>query len=270
MTLRQPPFDYWVDSHCHLDFADFAEDGVQALIDRARLNRVGAMLTISTHISRLDRYTALADQFDNVWTTIGVHPLQAHEEGERDVTAAQLIAMANSHPKIVALGECGLDYHYQRETKDIQQQVFRAHIEAGIATGLPIIIHARDADDDMIALLSEYEGKGLKAVMHCFSSSKELADFALKMGFYISFSGILTFPKANVLHEVCQSTSLDRLLVETDAPYLAPVPYRGKRNEPAYVSHTGRFLAKLHAIDESIAMNATTENFYKLFNKISG
>lgn len=263
-------YDYWVDSHCHLDFADFAEEGVATLIDRARLNRVGAMLTISTHTARIDRYIALADQFPNVWTTIGVHPLQAHEDGERDITAARLIKLANSHPKIVGIGECGLDYHYQRETKDIQQQVFRAHIEAGIETGLPIIIHARDADEDMISILSEYQNSGLKAVMHCFSSTKKLAEFAVEnMGFYVSFSGILTFPKAVEIHEVCKFIPLNKLLIETDAPYLAPIPYRGKRNEPAFVNHTGAFLAKLHKIDEKEAINYTTSNFYDLFSKIN-
>lgn len=263
-------YDYWVDSHCHLDFPDFTEEGVETLIDRARLNRVGAMLTISTHTARIDRYTALADRFPNVWTTIGVHPLQAHEDGERDITAAELIKMANSHPKIVAIGECGLDYHYQRETKDIQQKVFREQIEASLETGLPLIIHARDADEDMISILSDYADRGIKGVMHCFSSGKELADYAVKIGFYVSFSGILTFPKATEIHEICQSIPLERLLVETDAPYLAPIPYRGKRNEPAYVSHTGRFLSSLHKIDEAEAINHTTSNFYNLFNKING
>jgi TatD DNase family protein len=263
-------YDYWVDSHCHLDFADFAEEGVEAIIDRARLNRVGAMLTISTHTARIDQYKALADQFPNVWATIGVHPLNAHEDGERDITAEQLVEMAASHPKIVAIGECGLDYHYQKETAEIQAKVFREHLKAAIAANLPIIIHNRDSDKDMMAILSDFAGQGLRGVMHCFSSSKELATYALSIGFYVSFSGILTFPKAVEIHEICKNIPLKNILIETDAPYLAPIPYRGKRNEPAFVSHTGCFLSQIHAIDEQDAMHETTDNFYNLFNKING
>ena len=260
----------WIDSHCHLDFPDFAEEGVAALVDRARLNRVGGMLTISTHTQRLDRYTAIADQFPNVWTTIGVHPHQANEPGETDITAAKLVTLANSHPKIVAIGECGLDYHYDYAPRDVQQRVFREHIKAAIETGLPIIIHAREADDDMIAILSEFKGKGLTGVMHCFSSTKTLADFALSIGFYISFSGMVTFPKAKEIHEICKSIPLNKILIETDSPYLAPVPYRGKRNEPSFVSHTGRFVSELHVLDEINVMDETTKNFYSLFKKIKG
>jgi TatD DNase family protein len=260
----------WTDSHCHLDFPDFVEEGVETLVERAKINRVENLLIISTHVARLDRYTAIADRFPTVWTTIGVHPLHAHEDGERDVTSADLVKMANSHPKIVGIGECGLDYHYQADTKDIQQKVFREHLKAAIETDLPVIIHARDADQDIMAILSEFEGQGLRGVMHCFTASSELAKYALSIGFNISFSGILTFPKAVDLHELCKSIPLERLLVETDAPYLAPIPYRGKRNEPAYVSHTGRFLAKLHGIDEVDAARQTTDNFFKLFNKIKG
>jgi TatD DNase family protein len=263
-------YDYWIDSHCHLDFPDFAEEGVEAIIDRARLNRVGGMLTISTHTARIERYKALADRFPNVWATIGVHPLNAHEDGERDTTAAQLVEMANSHPKIVAIGECGLDYHYQKETAEIQAKVFREHLKAAIETGLPIIIHNRDSDEDMMAILSDFAGPKLRGVMHCFSSSKELAEYAFDIGFSVSFSGILTFPKATEIHEICKSIPLERLLVETDAPYLAPIPYRGKRNEPAFVSYSGRFLSQIRAIDESKAMHETTSNFYNLFNKING
>ncbi len=262
-------FAYWVDSHCHLDFPDFAEEGVAALVDRARLNRVGAMLTISTHTARLTRYTAIADQFPNIWTTIGVHPHQASEEGETTITTDQLIEMATSHPKIVAIGECGLDYHYDFAPRDVQHRVFRTHIEAAIKTDLPIIIHAREADDDMMAILGDYKGRGLRGVMHCYSSGLALAEFALSIGFYISFSGMVTFPKATNVHEICRKIPLDRILVETDAPYLAPIPYRGKRNEPAFVSHTGRFVADLHGLDEAKVMNQTTSNFYNLFNKIT-
>lgn len=258
----------WVDSHCHLDFDDFKDDGVESLIDRARLNRVGYMLTISTHTQRIKRYTDLADRFSNVWTTIGVHPHQANEEIEREITKEQLITMANSHKKIVAIGECGLDYHYDFAPHAQQHKVFHAHIESAIETNLPIIVHAREADDDIIGILKEYEGRGLKGVMHCFSSTKALAEYALSVGFYLSFSGIVTFPKAPEIQEICKATPLDRILVETDAPYLAPVPYRGKRNEPAYVSHTGRFVASLHNKDEGEVAEQTTRNFFTLFDKI--
>jgi len=262
-------YDYWIDSHCHLDFA---ADGAETLIDRARLNRVGAMLTISTHTHHYGLYVALADQFTNVWTTIGVHPHQADEEHERDIKADTLIDLATNHPRIVAIGECGLDYHYDYAPREQQKKVFREHIKAAVKTGLPLVIHSRNADDDMIDILKENGAgsNGLKAVMHCFSSGQKLAEYALEAGFYISFSGILTFPKANDLHEICKSIPLERILVETDAPYLAPVPYRGKRNEPAYVSHTGRYLAKLHEKEELEVMNQTTSNFFNLFNKIKG
>jgi TatD DNase family protein len=260
----------WVDSHCHLDFPDFADDGVAALVDRARLNRVEAMLTISTHTQRLSRYTALVDEFPNVWMTIGVHPHQANEPVERDITADDLVRLANSHKKIVGIGECGLDYHYDYAPRDVQARVFREHIEAAITTKLPIIIHARQADDDMIAQLKDAQSaqRGLTGVMHCFSSTRKLADFALESGLYISFSGIVTFPKATDLQDICKIMPLDRILVETDAPYLAPMPYRGKRNEPAYVSHTGRFVAQLKDQDEIHVSSESTRNFYRLFSKI--
>lgn len=258
----------WVDSHCHLDFADFQEEGVAAFVDRARLNRVGHMLTISTHTQRIAKYTALADQFPNIWTTIGVHPHQANEEIERDITAEKLINFANSHDKIVGIGEAGLDYHYDYAPRDQQAKVFQAHIDAAIETSLPLIIHSREADDDMIDILKQSENKNLKAILHCFSSTKKLADYALSAGFYLSFSGIVTFPKALEIQDICKATPLDRILVETDAPYLAPMPYRGKRNEPSYVSHTGRFVANLHNKEESDVATITSNNFFHLFSKI--
>lgn len=257
----------WIDSHCHLDFPDFAEEGVAALVDRARLNRVGGMLTISTHTARIDRYTALADAFPNVWTTIGVHPHQAAEAGETDITADRLVQLAASHPKIVAIGECGLDYHYDYAPRDVQKRVFTAHLDAAVAADLPVIIHAREADADMAAMLAPYAGR-VRGVMHCFSSGAELARTALGMGLYVSFSGIVTFPKSTDLQEICAATPLEKILVETDAPYLAPVPYRGKRNEPSFVSHTGRYIAKLHQKNEDEVMHQTTQNFFSLFNKI--
>lgn len=265
---------WWIDSHCHLDFADFAEEGVETLIERARLNRVLYMLTISTHTKRIERYTTLADRFPNVWTTIGVHPHQANEDGECDVTVEELVEMANSHPKIVAIGECGLDYHYDYAPHDVQHRVFRTHIRAAIETGLPIIIHAREADDDMIAIINDEREKAgdkadnLRGLLHCFSSTRKLAEYALSIGFYVSFSGIVTFPKSTEIQDICRDIPLDRILIETDAPYLAPVPYRGKRNEPAFVNHTGRFVAKLHDMNEIDFSNKLNSNFFSLFNKI--
>lgn len=270
----QSELPYWIDSHCHLDFPDFAEEGVDTLVERARLNRVLYMLTISTHTSRVDRYTALADRFPNVWTTIGVHPHQANEDAERDITVDQLVTLANSHPKIVGIGECGLDYHYDFAPRDVQQRVFRTHIRAAIETGLPIIIHAREADDDIIAILEDERQQAgdkagnLRGLLHCFSSTKKLSDYALSIGFCVSFSGIVTFPKSVEIQDICKTIPVDRILVETDAPYLAPVPYRGKKNEPAFVNHTGRFVAKLHEMSEVDFTNKINDNFFKLFNKV--
>lgn len=201
----------WVDSHCHLDFADFQEEGVAAFVDRARLNRVGHMLTISTHTQRLPSYVQIAENFPNIWTTIGVHPHQANEEIERDITAEKLIVLANGHERVVGIGEAGLDYHYDFAPRDQQHKVFQAHIDAAVETGLPLIIHAREADDDMIAILKNVPDGKLKAIMHCFSSTRKLADFALGKGLYLSFSGIVTFPKALELQDICKNTPVDRI-----------------------------------------------------------
>lgn len=264
----------WADSHCHLDFPDFADDGVDNLVERARLARVLYMLTISTHTARIGRYTALAERFDNVWTTIGVHPHQANEEGERDITVERLVELAGSHPKIVAIGECGLDYHYDYAPRDVQERIFRTHIRAAIETGLPLIVHAREADDDIIAVIEDERARAgdmkdrLRGVLHCFSSTRKLAEYALGIGFYVSFSGIVTFPKSLEIQDICKSIPVDRILVETDAPYLAPAPYRGKRNEPSFVNHTGRLVANVHDLDEVSFSHQTTDNFFRLFNKI--
>jgi TatD DNase family protein len=203
-----------------------------------------------------------------VWTTIGVHPHQAAEPIETHITVERLVTLANSHSKIVAIGECGLDYYYDFAPRDVQKRGFKTHIEAALETGLPIIIHAREADEDMISILNGYKGQNLRGIMHCFSSTQRLADTALELGFMLSFSGIVTFPKSHLLHEICRSIPLRNILIETDAPYLAPDPYRGKRNEPSFVSNIGYFIAKLHKIDESQLMNETNNNFFTLFNKI--
>ncbi len=263
----------WVDSHCHINFPDFQtmEGGVDSVVERARLNRVTHMLNISTHTQKLPQSLALTDSYSNVFSSVGVHPHNVLDEGEAHITADDLITLAQ-HPKIIAIGESGLDYHYDFAPKEAQHAMFRAHILATAKTGLPLVIHAREADDDIIKILQEMceqpEVKThLKGVMHCFSSTAQLAEFALEIGFHISFSGVLTFKNAINLQEIAKTVPLDRLLVETDAPYLAPIPYRGKTNEPAYVSHTGRFLAGLHDTDEHEMARITTDNFFNLFSK---
>lgn len=263
----------WIDSHCHLNFPDFQkmEGGVDAVIERARLNKISHMLTISTHTARLKECLDIAERFDPVFCSVGVHPHNVAEDGESRITTDDLVRLSQ-HPKIIAIGETGLDYHYDFAPKDIQHTQFRAHIRAAAATGLPLVIHAREADHDIIAILKEErealsDPSHLKGVMHCFSSTKALADFAVSIGFYISFSGVLTFKNATDIQEIAKSIPHDRLLVETDAPYLAPIPYRGKTNEPAYVSHTGRFLANLHGLGETEMARITSDNFFTLFSK---
>ena len=263
----------WVDSHCHINFPDFAkmEGGVDGVVERARLNRVGHMVNISTHTQRLPESIALTDSYSNVFSSVGVHPHNVLDAGEDHITANDLIAFAQ-HPKIIAIGESGLDYHYDFAPKNVQHDKFREHIIAAAKARLPLIIHAREADDDIIKILQEMREQpeirdNLNGVMHCFSSTAQLAEFALEIGFYISFSGVLTFKNAVNLQEIAKNVPLNRLLVETDAPYLAPIPYRGKTNEPAYVTHTGRFLAGLHTVDEHVMAQTTTDNFFRLFSK---
>lgn len=265
----------WVDSHCHINFPDFQkmEGGVDGVIERARLNRVTHMLNISTHTTRLPESIALTDSYSNVFSSVGVHPHNVLDDGEQHITTDDLIRLS-AHPKIIAIGESGLDYHYDFAPKDVQHAMFKNHIRAAAETGLPLVVHAREADDDIIAILKEMRESAqvknnLKGVMHCFSSTQQLADFAVEIGFHVSFSGVLTFKNAQNLQEIAKTVPLERLLVETDAPYLAPIPYRGKTNEPAYVSHTGRFLAGLKEIDEADMAKITTDNFFKLFSKAS-
>jgi TatD DNase family protein len=263
----------WVDSHCHLNFPNFAQmdGGVDGVVERARLNKISHMVTISTHTTRLQECLDIAERFAHIFCSVGVHPHNVAEEGESAITTEDLVRLSQ-HPKIIAIGESGIDYHYDYAPKEVQHEKFRAHIRAAAQTGLPIVIHAREADDDIIAILKEERAaladpSSLKGVMHCFSSTKALADFALSIGFYISFSGVLTFKNATDIQDIAKSVPHDRLLVETDAPYLAPIPYRGKTNEPAYVSHTGRFLANLHGVDEAEMARITTDNFFTLFSK---
>lgn len=254
-----------IDSHCHLDFPEFAEE-IDAVISRAGEAGVGLMLTISTSLERFPGVRAVAERFDNVYCTVGIHPHEA--EGSANDLTARLVALTD-HPKVVGLGETGLDYFYENSPKDAQIRAFRAHIEAARETGLPLIIHTRDADDDMAAILREEGGKGgLTGLLHCFSSSAGLAQVALGIGFYISFSGIVTFKKADTVRAVAADVPADRVLVETDAPYLAPVPHRGKRNEPSFVPNTARVIAELRNIPIESLEEMTTRNFMRLFRKV--
>jgi TatD DNase family protein len=254
-----------IDSHCHLDFPDFAEER-DAIVERARAAGVGRLVTISTRVRRFDGIRALAEAYDNVFCSVGTHPHNAAEE--QDVTTEDLIELSR-HPKVVAIGEAGLDYFYDKAPRDLQAQGFRRHIAASRDTGLPLVIHSRDADDDMIAILEEESGKGaFPFILHCFSSGARLADVGVALGGYVSFSGIVTFKKSDALRAIAETVPLDRLLVETDAPYLAPQPYRGKRNEPAYVVETARVLADVKGISAKALAKQTTDNVLKVFSRM--
>jgi TatD DNase family protein len=256
-----------IDSHCHLDFPDFASE-LDAVMARAADAGVGAMLTISTHVRRFERLRTLSERFQNVCCTIGTHPHYASEE--RDVRLEEILEIA-ALPKVVAIGEAGLDYHYDTSHIDDQERGLRLHIEAARRTGLPLVIHSRDADEHMAWLLEEEMAKGaFKAVLHCFTGGAGLAQRGLALGLYVSFSGVITFKNAAALREIAAATPLDRLLVETDAPYLAPEPMRGKRNEPAFVRNTARVLASVKDISEAEIAKATTDNFFRLFAKADG
>jgi TatD DNase family protein len=253
-----------VDSHCHLDYLD-REGDLAGVLVRAREAGVGTMLTIGTRLSEFDHVRAIAEAHDDVWCTVGVHPHEAAGEGVDSPTA--LIEQA-AHPQVVGIGESGLDYYYEHSPRAEQQTSFRGHIAAARETDLPLVVHTRDADDDTMAILEEEQGRGaFPGLIHCFSSGEGLARRALDIGFYISFSGIVTFKKAEAIQDVARSVPLDRMLIETDAPYLAPVPLRGKRNEPAYVAHTAAFIAKLRDMPVSEVARITTDNFFRLFTK---
>jgi len=252
-----------VDSHCHLDFPDFAAE-LDAVVARAERAGIGRMLSIGTHLSRHSAVLAVAERFPSVVCTVGLHP---HEAGNEEVTAEALLALAD-HPKVVGLGETGLDYYYDKSPRDRQRAAFRAHIAAARRSGLPLVVHTRDAEEETAAILEEEMGQGaFTGVIHCFSAGPDFAARALKLGFYLSASGILTFKTAEALRETFATVPLDRLLVETDAPYLAPIPHRGKRNEPAYVTLTAARLAELKGIPPAALAEATTANFYRLFAK---
>lgn len=255
-----------VDSHCHLDFPDFDADR-DDLVARAAAAGVETMVTISTRVAKYPTLKAITERYDNVYCSIGTHPHNAAEEP--DVTAADLVAIA-AEPKVVAIGEAGLDYHYDNSPRDAQRASFLQHIEAARITQMPLVIHARDADDDMAAILTDEMGKGaFPAILHCFSSGRDLALRGIELGLHVSFSGILTFKRSDDLRAIAAELPLDRLLVETDAPYLAPVPHRGQRNEPSYVVETAKFLAEAHGLAPEALATATTDNFHRLFNKIA-
>ena len=254
-----------VDSHCHLDFPDFADERAD-IIARALQAGVGRMVTISTRVRRFPQILEIAEAHEEVFCSIGTHPHNAAEE--LDVTADELIRLA-AHPKVVAIGEAGLDYHYDKSPRPDQAKGFRTHIAAARETGLPLVVHARSADDDMIAILEEESGKGaFPFILHCFSSGRRLAEVGVALGGYVSFSGILTFRNSQDIRDIAAEIPRDRLLVETDAPYLAPVPHRGKRNEPAYVAHTAAVLAETIGISTAEISNLTTKNFFRLFSKM--
>ncbi|NKW80197.1 TatD family hydrolase [Ochrobactrum pecoris] len=254
-----------VDSHCHLDFADF-EPERDDIVQRALDAGVRRMVTISTRVKKFDTIRALAETYDSVYCSVGTHPNNAHEE--LDVTADDLVRLAE-HPKVVAIGEAGLDYHYDYAPPAAQKQGFLVHIEAARRTQLPLVIHARSADEDMAEILERETEKGaFPFILHCFSSGRALAEKGIALGGYVSFSGILTFKNSAEIREVASIVPRDRLLVETDAPYLAPVPYRGKRNEPSFVQHTAAVLAETIGVSREEIAQITSENVFRLFSKM--
>lgn len=254
-----------IDSHCHLDY--FNQPGEQAdVIARAQAAGVDEMVTIGVTLAQSREILDIAEQYESVWACVGVHP--NHAADVLPVVEPEVLAKLAQHPKVIGIGESGLDYFYNKASKDIQAQNFRANIRAARLAGLPICIHARDADDDIIRILREEREDGyFDFLLHCFSSSKALALAAIELGGYFSFSGILTFPKGDAVREIAAIIPADRLLVETDSPYLAPIPYRGKRNEPAYTVYTARHLATLRNLSETEVSALTTRNFRALFKK---
>ncbi len=254
-----------IDSHCHLDFPQLKSD-LPALLARADDAGVGLMVTISTRVAKFDELKDIVEAHDNVFCSVGTHPHNAAEE--QDVTVEELLEIAR-HPKVVAIGEAGLDYHYDYSPRDLQAKSFRIHIAAARETGLPLVIHSREADEDMAAILEEESAKGaFPFVLHCFTSGEDLAQRGLALGGYISFSGVVTFKKADALRRIAASAPADRLLVETDAPYLAPEPFRGKTNEPAYVASTAERLATVRGLAVKDFGQLTTDNFFRLFSKV--
>ena len=255
-----------VDSHCHLDFPDFSAE-LDAVVARARAASIGRLVTISTLVGKFPMLRAIAERFDEVYCSVGTHP--HHAAKEPNVTADDLIAAAK-HAKVVAIGEAGLDYHYDNSPRDAQEKGFRTHIQAAREAKLPLVIHAREADHDIGRILEEESKRGgFPFVLHCFTGGDELARRGVALGGYVSFSGILTFKNGESLRKIAAALPEDRILVETDAPFLAPNPYRGKRNEPAYVAETARVLAETRGVSFDAIAKITSANFFRLFSKVS-
>lgn len=253
-----------VDSHCHLNFPDFRED-IDAVIARAREAGVGVIQTICTELEEFEEVAAIAERNDGIYCSIGVHP---NESGIKKIAHLDDLLSRTSHPKVIGVGETGLDYHYETSSRTIQQESFRIHIDAARQSGLPLIVHTRDADEDTITILAEEMKKGVfKGLIHCFTSSQYLAQKSVEMGMYISLSGIISFKNAEDIRSTVKGLPLERLLIETDAPFLAPLPHRGKRNEPSYVAHTNRKLAEIKGITQEESARITTDNFFTLFDK---
>ncbi len=254
-----------IDSHCHLDFPDFAND-LDGIVARAEAAGVGRIVTISTRVRQFERLRAIAERFPNVYCSVGTHPHQADEED--GIPASELVALTK-HPKVVALGEAGLDYFYKHGSPEAQARGFRAHIQAARETGLPLVIHTRDADEDCGKILDEEIAKGpFKAVLHCYTGGRDLAMKAIAHGLSISFTGILTFKASQALRDIAAELPADRIMVETDAPFLAPGKHRGKRNEPAFVVETAKVLAETRGVSLEEMSRQTTENFFRLFSKV--
>jgi len=253
-----------VDSHCHLNFPEF-KDNVDEVVKRAGDNDVAYMQTICTHLSEFPDVLAIAEKYDNMWCSVGVHPNNVDDEPLVDVAALEKLT---EHPKVIGVGETGLDFYYESSHREKQRESFIRHIHVARKTGLPVIVHTRDADEETVECLMEEEQKGkLNGVIHCFSTGINLAYAAIELGMYISISGIVTFKKAKELQDIVKDLPLNKLLVETDAPYLAPTPHRGKTNEPSYTRHTAEFIADLKGISYEEVAKTTTENFFRLFNK---
>lgn len=256
-----------IDTHCHLDFPELHSD-IDGVLARAREAGVSKLISISTRVAQFPALLSLAERYANVFCTAGTHPHHSNEEAERGVSLEQLMGLTR-HPKVVGIGEAGLDYHYDYSPRDIQEKSFRLHIAAARETGLPLVIHAREADEDIGDILEEEMARGpFSAVLHCYSSGEKLAERGLDMGFYLSFSGILTFKNAKIIQKIAQNTPENRFLVETDAPYLAPVPHRGSTNEPAFVRHTAEFLAALRGVAYEAIAKRSTQNALALFRKM--
>jgi len=255
-----------IDSHCHLDYPGLSED-IEGVLSRAAEAGVGLLVSIGTRVRKFESVLRIAERFPQVWCTVGTHPHHAAEEP--DVTARDLIELAQ-HPKVIGIGEAGLDYHYDFSPREAQAAGFRVHIEAARETGLPLVIHSREAEDDTAAILEEEMARGrFTPLLHCYTSKPELARRGLALGAYVSFSGILTYKSAEDIRQTAKDVPLDRLLVETDAPYLAPVPFRGKTNEPAYVVKTLERLAEVKGISSEEMARVTSANFFRLFPKVA-